>query len=248
MEACLQNAAISNDKHAKSVYDLRYFYVKEGRGFYTSGVAFESMLAIFRERRFQNFNSDGWYTAVSETGNPIVKGYIAEQICINKISAKGLPMVDAGLTMMEVTPFSVRPAWNMEVGKGSSKQASKYSTVHLYVPTAYNFPNIDAVILALKDTSAHIVPIQVTLSRDHKDSEEIFYKEMWQPWTEQLENAGFTVSSTFVWIGKGELFEGFREEVVKSTRQGARLIQPEHRRMHIPIRMISRRLATALLL
>ena len=125
-------------------------------------------------------------------------------------------------------------------------QVDNGSTVRLYVPTAYNFANIDAIILSLKDKSAHLCPIQVTLSRDRKNSEKGFYTEMWQPWIESLDIAGLTINPTFVWIDKRQPATQHQNTVYKLTRQGEGLVQPGHQSIHIHIRQIDDQLAEAL--
>jgi hypothetical protein len=227
MDDCLQGGLITIDH--KSLYDLRYFYVQEQHGHYTCGVVFETMISLLREHRFQHFNSSHWYKAVSETKNPIVRGFIAEQICLNKISMDGLPMVASYLTRMEVVPFRAQPEWG--------RQLRDSLTLQLYTPTTYNFPNIDAIILwlNLESKSAHLYPIQITLSRVHKNSEDLFYSDVWRSWVDPIETAGFEVSSTFVWIDKEQPADQYKEAVTLSTRQGEKLVQPAHRSIHVGI-------------
>jgi hypothetical protein len=107
MEVFLRNEKVPFDN--KKDYDLRYFYVHDGRGYYTSGVAAQIMTLLLRDIQLERFNFPLWYDAVRGTKNPVVKGFIAEQILLNKIAMNGLPSVSPHLTRMDASPFTFRP-------------------------------------------------------------------------------------------------------------------------------------------
>ena len=80
----------------------------------------------------------------------------------------------------------------------------KFDQPVLYVPEAFNFPHIDAIIaLATKPDvegssgNVYLYPIQITIAKTHKDSPGGFFSK-YSDWTEQLEN--YEIQSTFVWI------------------------------------------------
>ena len=143
MEACLQQSPVGTDY--KDLYDLRYFYVDEGgTGRYTCGVAFESMMTLFSKYKFDKFCDEEWYSAVERSSkNPVVQGYLAEHICLCRISSYGLPMVDSNLNQMDRVMFQDKPSWK--------NQLRTKEKCCLYVPAAYNFDHVDGVILRLDD-------------------------------------------------------------------------------------------------
>jgi hypothetical protein len=240
MKACLQHRRVEVDDRA--LYDLRYFYVDEGRvGHYTCGVAFEAMMSVFRARE-EYFCSHEWYTAVRLSTNPVVRGFLAEHICLTSIANNGLVVVDKGLaTQMPVATFQTEPDW--------SPFLCSAQHCHLYVPIAYNFKAVDGVILLLdrQNKKAHMFLIQVTLGRRHSKSADDFYASMWWDWVRPLGMAGFeNVQSTFVWIDQEQRADGIKSEKTRASRSGEKAVQPEYRVVHIGIDKIDRELATAL--
>jgi hypothetical protein len=153
------------------------------------GAAREAMVDYFCECKFETLDQNTWYTAVRETTNPIVRGFLAEQILIRHIAKHGLTYVNSSLTEMDHAFFDAIPMWQMD------------KTLCIYIPRSHRFTNIDCIIVHMnsKKCTVHFYPIQITLSRRHKDSEERFYLMSWNTFKEEFESAGFTVHSTFVW-------------------------------------------------
>jgi len=153
---------------------------------------------------------------------------------------QGLPVVDSTLAQMDTALFAGQPDW---IG-----QIRKDVELRLHLPTAYKFPHIDATILRLdvKPKLAHVYPIQITLSRDHKYSEECFYSEFWKKWVVPITDAGFTVESTFVWIGKKRPAAHAKKAVAITTRQGAKPLQPKHTSLHVGLDEVDQKLAEEL--
>jgi hypothetical protein len=141
---------------------------------------------------------------------------------------------------MSHSSFQEEPSWD--------QQFSSTHNVRLYIPTAYNFRAVDAVILLVDYTArtAHMYPIQIALSMRHKDSEQAFYTGMWWKWVAPLEKAGFTVKSTFVWIDKKQPAHHVSPEVVKELRSGPITLQPEHDCVHIGIGQVDPKLGATL--
>jgi hypothetical protein len=226
----------------RDLYDLRYFYVDQNRvGHYTCGVAFETMMLIFRTRA-ELFCDQEWYSAVRKSTNPVVRGFLTEDICLASIANDGLKAVDKELSKMSTATFHMIPHWHILVGSPH--------THLLFVPAVYNFKAVDGVILLLNrsDNTAHMFPIQITLSKalGKRDSDEVFYTEMWWDWVRPLEDAGFRVQSTFVWIDQNQPTDQIEPAVTKELRSGTKVVRPEYRVVRVGIEHIDRRLASAL--
>ena|SRR5258708_3351906 len=98
-----------------------------------------------------------------------------------------------------------------------SKLINSTDSTRLYLPTKFNFSDIDAALVRLdrKMGEGFVYPIQVTIAGSHKDSEAHFYSAQWDLWKTTFTRNGFEVSSTFVWIDR----QGSSEEE-KTTKWG----------------------------
>ncbi|PVF91149.1 hypothetical protein CPB86DRAFT_878666 [Serendipita vermifera] len=193
MEIFLRNGQLISDD--KTIYDPHYFYVQNKIGYCMCGVVAKTMMPLLRSYRFRHMKYQLWYDSLRESQNPIVKGFIAEQILLYLICIAGLPAVDPGLTQMEAVHFSEYPFWEHQI-----KDADK---CRLHIPMKPNFPYIDAVIIYLdtRNRHAYLYPLQITINRVHKNSELQFYTSTWPTWKKALSEQGFTASFVFVWIG-----------------------------------------------
>ena len=238
MKACLQDQAVPRDD--RDLYDLRYFYVDgKGVGHYTCGVAFETMMRILRSRR-ELFCASGWYSTVRKSTNPVVRGFIAEQICLSSIANDGLTAIHDDLGPMATATFETVPDWYPFLNSGH--------THRLFIPTAYNFKAVDGVILLLNRSgkSALMLPIQFTLSPRHRSSDDVFYTTMWWEWVRPLEEAGFKVESTFVWIDPNQPADEIKDVVIKAFRHNEKTVRPGYRAKHIEVEKVDLKLASAL--
>jgi hypothetical protein len=119
---------------------------------------------------------------------------LAEKICLDAIAQFGLKAVDGDLTSMATATFDDVPDW--------TDLLNSTHTCRLFLPTAYNYRAIDGAILFVDRNAkrAHLYPLQVTLSMRDRDSDEDFYTNKWWEWIKRIEDGGFQVQSTFVWI------------------------------------------------
>ena len=242
MKACVRGDRVNIDD--RKLYDLRYFYVDEHHiGRFTCGLAFESMLSILRTQDNIRLLEDAWYSAVSRSSiNPVVRGFLAEQICLSSIATTGLMAVNQKLGRMATATFDTTPNFG-----------DFLSTDHetrLYVPIAYNFNDVDGVILLLDRSSkqASMFPLQFTLSMKHKKSAEEFYTKLWPTWIEPITLAGFNVQSTFVWIDNKQQPSGpvVVPAIVKALRSGDEVIRPEYSVVRVGVEMVDQKLGTVL--
>jgi hypothetical protein len=236
IKACLQNQPVQSED--RKLYDLRYFYVDEDQvGHYTCGVAFEAMMRQLRMRAEQ-FCQEDWYSTVRASSNPVVQGFVAEDICLAAIGKDGLMIVNRDLGPMSRATFAVKPQWDLCLRTEHTR--------YLFAPSTYNFRAVDGVILLLDRAKhlAHIYPIQITLSMRQRDSDEVFYGAMWPEWQTGL--LGFTVQSTFIYIDKNQPSTEVVPEFNRDLRYKTKAVNPEYRRVHVGIEQVDRRLASAL--
>ncbi len=180
---------------------MRYFFF-DGKNIShsTCGVASQTLMGIYRRLNEQpTFPIDIWYDAISLSPNVVVLGYLVEHMCFAAIQRGALRIVDQGLDApLESACFGDIPPLASLIVTETNRQ--------FYVPSNFNFPNIDAAVVQL-DRSAlepHVRLIEVTISESHKNSEDNFYSSQWKRWEDELKSQGYEVNSTFVWITREE--------------------------------------------
>jgi hypothetical protein len=92
----------------------------------------------------------------------------------------------------------------------------------LYLPLNPQFEDFDAIALEYdkKTNTLHVIPIQVTISKRHKDSEALFYHK-WKKWESRF--PGIKLHSTFIWIVEDTKSTTTIKGEVRNTRQRSRL-------------------------
>ena len=183
MKACLQNQSVPVDD--RTLYDLRFLYVgADGVGHYTCGIVFVTMMRELRTRT-EEFCQEAWYATVRESKNPVVQGFVSEDICLAAVGKGGLSSFDERLHQMSTATFASKPDWAVCIHSAHIR--------YLYIPATYNFKAVDGVVLLLDRSKmiAHMFPIQITLSMRQRDSDEVFYTTMWDDWVRGLKDAGY---------------------------------------------------------
>jgi len=241
MEAILQANSVMGPN--RSLYDLRYFYFDDEKiGRSSCGMAFRTLLAVYRRHNDNLDTTDAWYTAISLSPNPTVVGYLAEHMCLVAIQRGGL----GGTALKD---------WDAKLGKRMESkqyflavpeldhQVKTDQELRLYIPTTFNFPDIDGAIIRLDRRSkrAYVYLIQVTVAKTHKDSEKSFYKNQWPTWEDRLKKHGFKASSIFIWVDRGE--PSIEPVPKKNPRKP---IVPKRRTIHISIQSVDPHLHHAL--
>jgi hypothetical protein len=153
----LQNK-VSNT--SPELYDHQYFYINKSKGHIVCGLVRDTVSSVLRNLGRDIFLGNEWLMNFHNfKNNPIVLGFIIEQLCITRISREGL-YVDGEHYLSSST----------YVCKGQVPIFDTNNTYTLYVPFAYNFKAIDALLLKVNSGNAHLVPIQITIAGKHKDS------------------------------------------------------------------------------
>ena len=202
------------------------------------------MMALLGEYRFDKFCDQiyNWYQAVERSSeNPVVQGHLAEHICLCHISVHGLQVVNPILDRMDRVSFRYTPDWDNLLLTDKTRC--------LYVPTTFNFNyGVDGVILLLDHSTkeAHLYPIQMTLSLRHKASDSDFYSMRGLSWIRSIEEAGFVVNMTFVWIDKEQPSNELYSALTKHFRSRSLFARPAYVSTHIGIGQVDKQLAESL--
>lgn len=206
------------------LYDHRYFYVDDvDNGHYTCGLARDAMAIILREKGEDIFLKPEWFKALADwKSNPSVLGFYVEGMCLSSISQKGL---NAGLNLgnMKVIMF-----------QGKYPIYSTTCNLVLYIPSVFNFKAIDGLILQLdiKAKSVHLIPIQITIAKNHSKSEKKFF-ENWNTWIEDF--VDYNIQTTFLWIMEEQRGWAIVKQEVREMRNGDKLLNPAFTRVQIAV-------------
>jgi hypothetical protein len=232
MQAFLRREESSSNK---KFYDLRYFYFDDQRvARYTCGIAFRALMAIYREANLTDIDTGHWYKTVRTSQNPVVRGFIAEQVCLAAIRRRGLSAVDPALNQPLATEhFKTLPDW------GSIIESESEHPSRLYLPMSFNFRNIDAAILWLNSekTEGDLYLIQVTLAKNHKDSAQNFFTKSWGSWKASFPEKLKAVYPRFVWIDEKDPSVKVKKKVIKATRR-AEYSTPEYLEYHVSVGLV----------
>jgi hypothetical protein len=119
---------------------------------------------------------------------PSVTGFIVEQIVISKIASAGLRLEKFRIPPAQIFAFET-PTARLSIDKQHT----------YYVPVRFNLKAIDLLFASIdpKKKTAHIVPTQITIAKEHNDSEAAFFADK-DAWLRGLED--FEVKITFLWI------------------------------------------------
>ena len=228
--ACLTENGISES--AEALLDWRHFYVEEGVGKSTCGVARKVAAGFLRQVSAGSiFLTPKWYNSLRLAGsNPSVLGFFTEQMLLSWISQVGCP---------NVGPSFARPP-RVVVFSGKVPKISGDVGFSLYIPTAFNFRAVDSIMVSINDarTEAIVVGVQITLSTSHSDSESTFFQD-WQWWQSVVDCP--KVSFGFLWVL--EETTGKVEEIPMGERtlRGVKKVRhPPFTRVQISVENISK--------
>ena len=192
MNACLMPGGYIS---YPSIIDYRYFYVDDSsRGHYTCSLAREAIIQFFRlcdEDIF--FYIGGWLDTMNfYKNNPSAMGFTVEHLIISQIALNSICSDDFNIPPAEIVAFT-----------DGSTSLSNDRALGYYVPLKFNRKAADVVFASIdqKNRTAHVVGIQITVSKQRKDAEAAFFAELdW--WLNELES--FQVETSFLWIYEGD--------------------------------------------
>ena len=132
-------------------------------------------------------------------GNPCTLGFYAEMLCLSRIQLHGITLPSAarshflsGRTFNFIS-FDEVPNFSEVVARRNGNDAA------IFIPNAFNHPYVDAALVYMKKNyEAHVYPIQITISKQHSDSESLFNEKLKGKWAE--ENKLYKTVWHFIWI------------------------------------------------
>ena len=239
MESCILELPVGYVD--RDLYDPRYFYQKETWK-YSCVMACQTLMLVYHRHQFSKIQFDEWFKVICRSRNPIIQGFLMEQLCLVIITHDGLHTIAP--TSIEALPGSMETEFFLDEPNWGGLINSTDHTGHLYLPEMFNYPNVDGAILCITNRpqkKAHLYPIQITLAKGHKDSETCFYEGQWPNWVKRLTDDGWVVESTFVWIDRKPPMDGVQERRVWVTSSGEHELNPDHYHWQIGFQSIDAR-------
>ncbi len=216
--------------------DHGYFYLDtDGCARYSCGLARQAITEFLRENgEGRIFLGNEWYKTLEHfKNNPSVIGFTVEQIFISKMASAGLSGSIA-LPPAKIITFDGETTW-----------LSVDEPLAYYMPLKFNKKAIDVLFVRVdrKAQYAHLVAMQITVAKQHKDSEAAFFKEL-NTWLLALED--FKVDISFLWIHEGKRGRYEVEEKLKELRGRTVVSSPNHDTHWISVEQVDVELAHTL--
>lgn len=220
-----------------TMLDHRYFYVENGYGRYTCGLARQGIVAFLRIHAEERvFLGSEWYLALKAFKNNLsVIGFTVEQMVISRIASYGLCWGDNNkIPQTKITTFH-----------GNTIAFSKDIPYTCYVPLKFNFKAVDAIYVEVNErkSTATIVAIQITVAKRHRDSPADFFAQ-WEQWIHLLKD--FTIMPIFLWIVEGTRGEADVKGKLRELRTGQKTLWPEYVTHWVSIDQVDKNLADTL--
>ncbi|KIM82084.1 hypothetical protein PILCRDRAFT_484387 [Piloderma croceum F 1598] len=233
MKDCLIHNHVSG---TAPMLDYCYFYLENGYGRYTCGLARQGIIEFLRIYAEESvFLGPEWYLALmSLKNNPSVIGFTVEQMVISRLASSGLRWGDKVIHPAPLTSFS---------GSVTVLSTDKPSTY--YIPLHFNFKAIDALYAEVNEhkKTVNVVAIQVTVAKRHTDSETKFFAD-WEAWTSSLRS--FTITLMFLWIVESKRGRDEVEAKLIELRQRQITAIPAHATHWVMIDQVDKLLAETL--
>lgn len=204
MKACILESPLETCSIRKDLVN-RYFYFANNIGHCVCGVVREAVSTVLLQHFPDFLQGDDWLDVVAKDSmdNPTLRGFLVERVCLSHIATYGLKIVDGKLEAMLMYYFWDVPDW------GVLMKATGRATRQLFVPTRFNYEAIDGIIAHLNKgrKSLALYPIQITIAKDHSDSEEKFFLKWWLKYVDAIHSrfgTDYSITVTFIWIHKDQ--------------------------------------------
>ncbi len=209
--------------------DHCYFYVdSKGIGRYSCGLVRQAITEFLRINTEEPiFLGPEWYdTLITFKNNLSVIGFTVEQIVISTIASAGLHSGNFHLPPAQIFAFD-GPTMRLSINKQFT----------YYMPLQFNQKVIDLLFASIdvQKKTAHVVPIQIAVAKQHKDSEAAFFADQ-GTWLHGLEE--FKVKKSFLWIHHGKRGQTEVMEKLKELRGRAMVINPGYEIFWVSIEQI----------
>jgi len=219
--------------------DWRHFYIRNAKGAVTCGIARRAATDFLRSfGNPEDFLDPQWSHSLRLAGNNMcILGFLVEQMVLSWMTNRGCGFIEERFrdrlhtVLVDAIPEDV---------------SIKPPGVVLYIPTVYNFPAVDAVLVEIgPEGTAAVYGIQVTISQTHSDAEEMFFRK-WETWLDHLDLPRGKVQFGFVWIVEDRRDGPARENVpqkAKDLRAVKKIVQPDFNRLRVTIQEVSKDIA-----
>lgn len=238
--ACIVGGRVT--MNMEQYLDWRHFYVHDGDGGVTCGVVRRAATDFLRSfGNPEDFLRPQWSHSLRLAGgNVCMLGFVVEQMVLSWMALRGCGFIERR--------FGERPT-TMLVDAIPKDVLKGQSGVVLYIPTVYNFPAVDAVLVQTgPENTAAIYGIQVTISQTHSNSEEMFFRK-WESWLDQLGLPHEKVHFGFVWVLEDRGFRPARENVpekVVTLRGDRKLVYPAFERHRFTVGEVDKEIGSKL--
>ncbi|KAJ7204760.1 hypothetical protein GGX14DRAFT_646173 [Mycena pura] len=183
--------------------DHRYCFVDGGRGRVTCGLVRRELIVLLESHDRNTALSTEWLDdglSQAITCPPALEFLVEKSIIATMLSGVTAP----GLIRWPAVDKYLLPAGRALPHHLPSSLLSENGCVKrlLIVPEISNFKGIDCLFIELDNIAkkARLIPIQITLAEEHKDSAALFYAH-WRKWSAWLD--GYEISTAFLWIVDG---------------------------------------------
>jgi len=226
--------------------DFRYFYYRNGRGYTTCDFARQATANSLRSvYDLAEFLTPKWFDSLPSGSNPVVLGFLIEEMLLSWISVYGF--------LGAHSTFKSKPDV-VQLFHDDLPQVSAVPGFTLYIPSKYNNPAVDAIMVPIDKARAQAVVagVQTSLSDRHANTEEVFLRN-WKWWEQML--LCDKVTFVFVWllekVGSGPPEASLPEPGPSRPRRSQRVSQkaplkvaatpnrPEFHRVFITIKDVS---------
>ncbi|KAA8898773.1 hypothetical protein FN846DRAFT_909953 [Sphaerosporella brunnea] len=242
--ACLTESAVIDET---ILIDWRFFKVENGIGSATCGLARRSLAAYLKSVSHHNdFLTATWMDRLATSGgNPAMLGFLVEQTIISSLVVNGCPVSAVVEGFKEL-----HGGWTDESFAGEAPVISKRRGTTIYIPMAYNYKAVDAIVVhqcAAPRTGkpkAFVVGLQVTIAGNHLKSELNFF-EHWDDWARQLD--AFDVEARFLWIREAGKLPSVQKKAAGTFRwDGKTIITPPFTLINSTVESINKDIGSAL--
>ena len=160
--------------------------------------------------------------------------FLVERMVLSCMALRGCSFIERGLWQTATTVLVDAIPEDVPMGPPGAV---------LYIPTVYNFPAVNAVLVVIDPRrTAAVYGIQVAISQAHSNSEEMFFRK-WEMWLEQLHLPREKVQFGFVWIVEDRpAVENVPEKVV-TLKGGRKIAHPDFKRLRVTVKEVDQNIA-----
>jgi len=238
LHACITGDTVPPE--VENLLDWQHFYVSGGVGSPICGFVRRSAAMYLRTVcPARGFLSPKWFDSLTvAANNPSVLGFFTEQMLLSWITLEGCTAAGA--------EFANCPKETVLFTSTGPPIPTRASGFRLYIPSSHQFRGVDAILVSLNlgvsPPTARVIGVQITISKNHSDSETSFFND-WQRWIEKPQLPAKDVSFGFLWIlediGSRSRVEDIPENE-KSFHTGEKITRPAFQQMVASVNDVSK--------